>query len=102
MAQAAWPRCLNVAAFASLKKYASHFFNHAFGVTEPKEATYETTGKSVLLGNPSLKCCHERGTVKRAWQEKPHRCSIAWSKKNLLKHHLNLITEHLKENSADY
>ena len=33
MAQAAWPRCLNVAAFASLKKYASHFFNHAFGVT---------------------------------------------------------------------
>ena len=50
-AQAAWPRCLNVAAFASLKKYASHFFNHAFGVTEPKEATYETTGKSVLLGN---------------------------------------------------
>jgi hypothetical protein len=23
-----------------LKKYATHFFNHAFGVTEPKEAPY--------------------------------------------------------------
>ena len=31
-------------AFASLKKYASHFFNSAFGGTEPKEALYETTG----------------------------------------------------------
>jgi hypothetical protein len=30
----------NGAAFASLKKYATHFFNHAFGVTEPKEAPY--------------------------------------------------------------
>ena len=48
-AQAAWLRCLNGTAFASLKKYASHFFNHAFSVTEPKEAPYETTGKSVVL-----------------------------------------------------
>ena len=44
IAQAAWLRCLNSAAFASLKKYASHFFNSAFGGTEPKEALYETTG----------------------------------------------------------
>ena len=42
--QAAWLRCLNSAAFASLKKYASHFFNCAFGATEPKEAPYETAG----------------------------------------------------------
>jgi len=39
-AQAAWLRCLNSAAFASLKKYASHFFNFALGRTEPKEALY--------------------------------------------------------------
>jgi len=43
-AQAAWLRCLNSAAFASLKKYASHFFNSTFGGTEPKKALYETTG----------------------------------------------------------
>ena len=43
-AQAAWLRCLNSAAFASLKKYAAHFFNSAIGGTEPKEAPYETTG----------------------------------------------------------
>jgi hypothetical protein len=30
----------NGAAFASLKKYAAHFFNRAFGTTEPKEAPY--------------------------------------------------------------
>ncbi len=37
----------NVAVFASLKKYAAHFFNSACGETEPKEATYETTGNSM-------------------------------------------------------
>ncbi len=46
-AQAAWLRCLNCAAFASLKKYAAHFFNSAFDATEPKEAPYETTGINV-------------------------------------------------------
>ena len=48
-AQAAWLRCLIAAAFASLKKYATHFFNPAFGGTEPKEAAYETTGRSVIF-----------------------------------------------------
>jgi hypothetical protein len=48
-AQAAWLHCLSGAAFASLKKYASHFFNSGFAGTEPKEAPYETTGRSVEL-----------------------------------------------------
>jgi hypothetical protein len=48
-AQAAWLRCLSSAAFASLKKYPSDFFNSDFAGTEPKEAPYETTGKSVKL-----------------------------------------------------
>jgi hypothetical protein len=31
-------------AFSSLKKYASHFFNPAFGDTEEKEAAYAAAG----------------------------------------------------------
>jgi hypothetical protein len=48
-AQAAWLRCHNGAAFASLKKYPleADFFNHAFGMTEPKEAPYVTTGNNL-------------------------------------------------------
>jgi len=38
------PRYCTAAAFASLKKYAAHFFNFAFGVTEPKEAAYAVAG----------------------------------------------------------
>ena len=39
IAQAAWLRCLNGAAFASLKKiFFGFFFNHAFGMTEPLPA----------------------------------------------------------------
>jgi hypothetical protein len=49
IAQAAWLRCLNGAAFASLKKLPSDFFNSDFVGTEPKEAPYETTGKSIEL-----------------------------------------------------
>jgi len=41
-AQAAWLRYLNGTAFASLKKYAAHFSNFAFGETEPKKVPYET------------------------------------------------------------
>jgi hypothetical protein len=37
----------NGAAFASLKKYATHFFNHAFGVTEPKEAPYAGADRKI-------------------------------------------------------
>jgi hypothetical protein len=50
-AQAAWLRCLNGAAFASLKKcpLEADFFNHAFGVTEPKEAPFVTTGNNLKL-----------------------------------------------------
>jgi len=44
MPQAGGPRCCTAAAFASLKKYAAHFFNSAFGVTEPKEAAYAAAG----------------------------------------------------------
>ncbi len=36
----------NAAVFASFKKYAPHFLNHAFGVTEPKNAANPVTGKS--------------------------------------------------------
>jgi len=55
-AQAVWLRCLNSAAFGSLKKYAAHFFNFDFVETEPKEAPYETTGNNVeLLAIISLK-----------------------------------------------
>ncbi len=46
IAQAAWLRCFNSAAFASLKKLPSDFSNRAFGATEPKKAPYETTGNS--------------------------------------------------------
>jgi hypothetical protein len=50
-AQAAWLRCPIGAAFASLKKYPlkADFFNHAFGLTEPKEAPYVTTGNNLKL-----------------------------------------------------
>ncbi|MEO6550726.1 MAG: hypothetical protein ABIN94_22160 [Ferruginibacter sp.] len=34
----------NVAVFASLKKYAAHFFNSDFIGTEPKKATNPVTG----------------------------------------------------------
>ncbi len=33
----------NTTAFASLKKFAAHFFNPAFGVTEPKEVANPVT-----------------------------------------------------------
>jgi hypothetical protein len=36
----------NAAAFSTLKKYASHFFNPAFGGTVEKEAAYPVTGES--------------------------------------------------------
>jgi hypothetical protein len=39
------------AAFASLKKFASHFFNSSFGGTEPKEAPYAGTGDSAKIIN---------------------------------------------------
>jgi len=35
----------NTAAFCPLKKYATHFFNSAFGGTGQKEAAYPVTGK---------------------------------------------------------
>jgi hypothetical protein len=34
----------NAAAFSALKKYASHFFNPAFGGTAEKEAANPVTG----------------------------------------------------------
>ncbi len=34
----------NATAFASLKKFAPHFFNHAPGVTEPKDVANPVTG----------------------------------------------------------
>jgi hypothetical protein len=42
-------RYRNGAAFASLKKLASHFFIGASGTTEPKEAPNPVTGKSGRL-----------------------------------------------------
>jgi hypothetical protein len=36
----------NAAAFSTLKKYASHFFNFAKGETVEKEAAYPVTGES--------------------------------------------------------
>ena len=33
----------NTAAFASFKKFAAHFLNPAFAVTDPKEAAYAVT-----------------------------------------------------------
>ena len=51
-AQAAWLRYLNGAAFASLKKYPSDFFNSDFVGNEPKEAPYEITGNSVEVLEP--------------------------------------------------
>jgi len=51
-AQAAWLRYLNSAAFASLKKYPSDFFNSDFVGTEPKEAPYEITDNSVEMLEP--------------------------------------------------
>lgn len=52
-AQAAWLRCLNGAAFASLKKYPSDFFNPPLAdqtcltAGRPNEVPYETTGNNV-------------------------------------------------------
>jgi hypothetical protein len=34
----------STATFSPLKKFASHFFNHAFGVTGEKEAANPVTG----------------------------------------------------------
>ena|GEM_PF-3035636 len=34
------------ALFGSLEKYASHFSNHAFGMTEPNNAPYTGTGEN--------------------------------------------------------
>jgi hypothetical protein len=49
----------NAAAFSTLKKYASHFFNPAKGDTLEKEAAYPVTGKSKkrlrILSNPNPK-----------------------------------------------
>jgi hypothetical protein len=45
-------RTCDDAPFASFKKYASHFLNPAFGVTEPKEASYTGTG-----GNLKVSVC---------------------------------------------
>jgi hypothetical protein len=42
--QAGRLRYRNAAAFSSLKKYAPHFFNLAFGDTEEKEAAYAVAG----------------------------------------------------------
>jgi hypothetical protein len=42
--QAGGLRYCNAAAFSSLKKYATHFFNLAFGDTEEKEAAYAVAG----------------------------------------------------------
>jgi len=39
------------ALFASLEKYASHFSNPAFGVTEPNKAPYTGTGKTHCMGS---------------------------------------------------
>ena len=36
----------NAVVFASFKKYAPHFLNHAFGMTEPKNAANPVTGES--------------------------------------------------------
>ena len=41
---AAWSRSCNDAALASLKKYPSDFFNHAYGMNEPKKASFAGTG----------------------------------------------------------
>jgi hypothetical protein len=51
MLKAAWLRCLNGTAFASLKKYPleADFFNPDFVGTEPKEAPFETTGNNLKL-----------------------------------------------------
>jgi hypothetical protein len=42
--QAGGLRYCTAAAFSSLKKYAAHFFNLAFGDTEEKEAAYAVAG----------------------------------------------------------
>jgi hypothetical protein len=42
--QAGGLRYCNAAAFSSLKKYATHFFNLAFGDTEEKKAAYAVAG----------------------------------------------------------
>ena len=44
MPQAGGLRYCTAAAFTSLKKYAAHFFNLAFGETEEKEAAYAVAG----------------------------------------------------------
>ena len=44
MPQAGGPRYCTAAAFASLKKYAAHFFNSGFAETEPKEAAHAVAG----------------------------------------------------------
>ena len=44
MPQAGGLRYCTAAAFATLKKYAAHFFNLAFGDTEAKEAAYAVAG----------------------------------------------------------
>jgi len=44
--QPAWLRTCAGALFASFKKYASHFLNPAYGVTEPNNAPYTGTGEN--------------------------------------------------------
>jgi hypothetical protein len=55
--QAGGLRYCTAAAFASLKKYAAHFFNSGFAETEPKEAAYAVAGinsEKYLLNHSSL------------------------------------------------
>jgi hypothetical protein len=56
-----------------LKKYAAHFFNHAFGVTEPKEAPYAGTGRraefmmvELAVGSLQLAVCSWQFAVRKA------------------------------------
>jgi hypothetical protein len=50
MPRAGGPRCCTAAAFASLKKYAAHFFNLGLAETEPKEAAYAAAGVNSKKG----------------------------------------------------
>jgi hypothetical protein len=56
LSQADGLRYCTAAAFSSLKKYAAHFFNLAFGETEEKEAAHAAAGvnsKKYLLNSLS-------------------------------------------------
>ena len=53
--QPAGLRTCDGAAFASFEKYAAHFSNHAFGMTEPKEAPYPGTCENAKT-EPEILC----------------------------------------------